>query len=140
MSSSDERALLATLCKQRDDLAKSKLPPGTRDALKKSVDGFVAEAQKVVAVHGDLLKRLEQQQKERKDLDARDRALAAAAKAFPGKLSAATPKMQQALKALAEAKAKAGSDAASLAKVGRGMQDLHMTWIDLSVFQDLLGY
>jgi len=140
MSSSDERALLAALCKQRDDLAKSKLPPGTRDALKKSVDAFVAEAQKVVAVHGDLLKRLERQQKERKDLDARDRALAAAAKAFPGKLSAATPKMQQALKALAEAKAKAGSDAASLAKVGRSMQDLHMTWIDLSVFQDLLGY
>ena len=140
MSSSDERALLATLCKQRDDLAKSKLPPATKDALRKSVDAFIAEAQKVVAVHGDLLKRLELQQKERKDLDAKDRALAAAAKALPGKLSAVRPKMQQALKALAEAKAKAGNDAASLAKIGRSMQDLNMIWIDLSVFQDLQGY
>jgi ABC-type transporter Mla subunit MlaD len=93
-----------------------------------------------VAVHGDLLKRLEQQQKERKELDAKDRALAAAAKALPGKLSAVRPKMQQALKALAEAKAKAGNDAASLAKIGRSMQDLNMIWIDLSVFQDLQGY
>ena len=138
MSGSDERALLATLCKQRDDLAKAKLPPAARDALKKSVDGFVTEAQKIVAVHADLLKRLEQQQKERKDLDARDRALAAAAKAFSGKLSGVTPKMQQALKALAEAKAQAGGDA-SLAKIGRSMQDLNMIWSDLSVFQDLQG-
>ena len=88
MSSSDERALLATLCRQRDDLAKSKLPPTTRDPLRKGVDAFITEAQKVVAVHGDLLKRLEQQQKERKDLEAKDRALAAAARALPGKLSA----------------------------------------------------
>ena len=139
MSSSDERTLLATLCRQRDELARSKLPAAERDALKKNLDAFVAEAQKIVAVHADLLKRLEQQQKDRKDLDARDRALVAAAKALPGKLSGAAPKMNQALRALSEAKGKAGGDA-SLEKIRRSIQDLNMIWIDLSVFQDLQGY
>ena len=41
-----------------------------------------------MAVHGDLLKRLEQQQKERNDLDAKDRALAAQPRPFPASFGA----------------------------------------------------
>jgi uncharacterized coiled-coil DUF342 family protein len=133
--SSDERTLLAELCKQRDALAKAKLAPADREALRRAVDAFITEAQKVVAVHGELLKRLEQQRAARKELDAKDKALSAAAKAFPGKLSGATPKMQAALKAIAEARKKPGGE--SVDRIARSMKDLNMVWIDLSVFQEL---
>jgi hypothetical protein len=132
----DERTLFSNLRKQRDDLAKSKLPAADKAALQKSVDAFITEATKIVAVHTELLKKLESQQAERKALDARDKALFAAAKAFPGKLGAVTAKKNGALVSLADARKKAGGDA-SIGPLMATIQDLNMKWIDLSPFQDL---
>jgi hypothetical protein len=136
MSSNDERTLLANLCKQRDELSKLKLAASEIAALQGIVDGFIAEARKIVAVHGELLKRLEAQQAARKQLDAKDKALAANAKSFSGKLAAIDDRRGRALKALAEARKKAGADP-FIKRVTDTIQELNMVWIDLSVFQDL---
>lgn len=104
----DERTLFSNLRKQRDALAKSKLAAQDRDALQKEVDAFLVEAGKVVVVHGELMNKLRAQQAERKALDAKDKALAATAKAFPGKLAAAMKKKNDAIKALAAARNKPG--------------------------------
>ncbi|HWK85576.1 MAG TPA: hypothetical protein VNS61_17765 [Caldimonas sp.] len=132
----DEQTLFSNLRKGRDEVAKSKLATADKAALQKDVDAFIAEAHKIVVVHTELMKKLESQQAERKALDAKDKALAAAAKAFPGKLGGATTRKNSALAALAAARKKSGADA-SIGRLIDTIQDLNMRWIDLSPFQDL---
>ena len=127
----DDKTLLSNLRKERDQLAKSKLPNDQKGKVQRALDLVISDAQTLVTMRGALSKDIDEQQ-------AKLKALSTSLKALHTKYSATADHRSQAAVALAEArKAKEGADAA--ARATKAYNDLSMSLLDFSHYQKVDG-
>lgn len=134
----DDKTLLSNLRKERDQLAKSKLPNDQKGKVQRALDLVIGDAQTLVTMRGALSKDMDEHQAKIKAVATSRKALSTSLKALHTKYSATADHRSQAAGALAEArKAKEGADAA--ARATKAYNDLSLSLLDFSPYQTVDG-
>ena len=129
--SADDRTLFANLRREREQLARSKMPAAERAALQKALDPAIIAAQTLVTMRESL----------KKDMDtyaALAKAMTASLKALHNKYSALYPHIRQADIALDIARKAKGADPA-VARLKTVFENMSMNLLDFSPFQNIDG-
>jgi phage shock protein A len=129
--SADDRTLFANLRREREQLAKSKMPAADRAALQKLVDPAIIDAQTLVKMREALRKDME-------SYAAMAKTMTASLKTLHGKYSALYPHIRQADIALDTARKAKGADPA-IARLKTAFENMSMTLLDFSPFQNIDG-